>query len=327
MNRAWNRAWLRRSGVAAVLLASGTPLCSAHAQSPTRAEFTEVHMGVPVRIVLHAPDEEMASVAARAAYARIAELDAIMSDFRAGSEVRRLSGTRGAWTPVSAELLAVLTRSLEIARLSDGAFDPTVGPLVALWRQARREGRLPDSAALARARARVGWHGVQLDPSRHAVRFARDGMQLDLGGIAKGYILQQALASLRARGVSSALLDAGGDLLLGDAPPGSAGWRVTIAGRDTLLSAVAVATSGPTEQFVEIGGARYSHVIDVRTGLGTKFEGPGRIVTVIADDGATADAVATALAVPGRAPNRRLEAIRGVRRVVVGEAPFPDARE
>lgn len=319
--------WTGRLLAVGALLLGGVAALSASTPAQGRAEFTEVHMGVPVRLVVHAGDGAAARAAARAAYARIADLDAIMSDYRAESEVRRLADVRDGWTSVSPELFEVLARALEIAQVSDGVFDPTVGPLVALWREARREGRLPDMSRLARARARVGWRAIEMDSARRAVRLARDSMRLDLGGIAKGYILHEALGALRAQGVPRALIEAGGDLVLGEAPPGKSGWTVSIAGRDTLLSRVAVATSGPTEQFVEIDGVRYSHVIDVRTGLGARVEGVARIVTVIADNGATADAIATALSAAGGSAHQGLTSVPGVRLVLISDTPFPARRE
>lgn len=271
----------------------------------SRHEFSAVHMGVPVRMVLHA-SESVARDAARAAFARIAELDDKMSDYRPRSEVRLLSDRPGDWQPVSRELLQVLAKAEQVSRFSGGAFDVTIGPLVQLWREARRTGQLPDAETLSEARSRSGAALFSVDTARSMVRLWVRGMRLDLGGIAKGYILGEALKVLRANGVPSALVEAGGDVVVGDAPPGQRGWSVFVAGADTAtlrraqaLTNTAIATSGGSEQFVEIGGVRYSHVIDPRTGLGVT----GRhIVTVIAADAAFADAAATALSVlgPGR---------------------------
>ncbi|MDH3498281.1 MAG: FAD:protein FMN transferase [Gemmatimonadota bacterium] len=266
-----------------------------------RREFTQVHLGVPVRIVLYAPDDSAARPAARAAFARIAALEDKMSDYRPASELRRLETRPGEWVPVSRNLFAVLARAIEIAGVSDGAFDPTAGPLVALWRETRRTGRLPDAAALDSARALVGWRHLELDSARRAVRLAVPGMRLDLGGIAKGYILDAARAVLAAHGITRVLVEAGGDLVVGDPPPGTAGWRIEVRAADSAFAAragalanAAVATSGPTEQFVRIDGTRYSHVVDPRTGHALAN---GVLVTVIAPDGATADGLATALTV------------------------------
>lgn len=292
-------------------------------------------MGLPVRIVLYAGDARSGDMAARAAFDRIAALDQMMSDYRPDSELRRLEGHPGAWVPVSTDLFNVLERAVAMARATDGAFDPTIGPLVALWREARKTGRLPDAATLAAARARVGWHRIELDSrsvvtpngdertlagrdagptgvslradppklgARRRIRL-QPATQLDLGGIAKGYILQEALRTLRAHRVEQALVEAGGDIVVGAPPPGRSGWRIEVRTADesfrqraAQLSNAALATSGPAAQFVEIAGVRYSHVIDPVTGLGLTRD---LTAHVIADDAATADALATALTVIG----------------------------
>src|SRR5256886_4878954 len=184
-----------------------------------RREFAELHMGVAGRIELYAPEAAAARVAAGAAYAGIAELEDIMSDYRPESEVRRLAERPGTAVPVSEPLFAVVARALELARQSDGAFDPTVGPFVALWRRARGTGRLPGRAELDSAARRVGWRKVRADSAARSIRLDTAGMQLDLGGIAKGYILDQALLVLGRYGVTRALIQAGGDIVAGEAPP------------------------------------------------------------------------------------------------------------
>jgi thiamine biosynthesis lipoprotein len=286
-----------------LLLGVSTYSLAGVAGAQVRREFSAVHMGVPVRMVVHAPTDVVAGDAARAAFARIAELDEIMSDYRPRSEVRMLSEHPGDWQSVSPDLFLVLARAEEVSRNTGGAFDVTLGPLVQLWRATRYSKQLPDADALSRARSRSGAPLLEVDTLRGMVRLWTHGMQLDLGGIAKGYILQEAMKTLRANGIRSAMVEAGGDVVVGDPPPGQAGWSVFVAGGDTAtlrrarsLSNAAVATSGGSEQFVEIGGVRYSHIIDPRTGLGVT----GRhLVTVIADDGALADAAATALSVLG----------------------------
>ena len=267
-----------------------------------RHEYAELRMGVETRIVVYASDANAAR-AARSAFARIAALEDVMSDWRPTSEVRRLDQRPGRWVRVSRPLFDILSRAVAIARATDGAFDPTVGPVVALWREARTRGRLPDSRALDSARTRVSWRLIGLDSTRRRVRLATAGMRIDLGGIAKGWILQDALAELARLGVTRALIEAGGDLVVGDAPPGRSGWCIAVAGADSSLSAraatithAAVATSGAESQFVEIDGVRYSHVVDPRTGLGLTN---GLTATVIAPHGASADALATALTVLG----------------------------
>lgn len=259
-------------------------------------------MGMPVRIVLYA-DDATARSAARAAFDRIAALEDVLSDYRPASELRRLEPRAGVWVEASEPLFEVLGCAKEIARRTDGAFDPTVGPVIGLWREARRTGRLPDESALDSAHALVDWRELELDAERRAVRLARPGMRLDLGGIAKGYILSAAFETLRRRGVDRALLEAGGDILAGEAPPGRRGWRIEVDGADSAflarasaLTRAALATSGPTQQYVEIDGTRFSHVVDPRTGRALTRD---YVTHVIAPDAVTADALATALGVLG----------------------------
>ena len=276
----------------------------------TRFEFAQVHMGMEVRLVLFAADSPMARSAAAAAFDRIRKLEDTMSDYRDESEVRRLTWRPGEWVPVSADLFAVLADALALSRLSEGAFDPTVGPIVALWRAARRSGRLPPGDSLRAARQRVGWRLVELDSVRRAARLARPAMLLDLGGIAKGYILDQALAALRESEVTRALLVAGGDIVAGDPPPGLNGWRIETTGAGELmrrraasLANGALSTSGDSEQFVVIDAVRYSHVVDPRTGMALTN---GRRAYVLAATGAVADGLATAFTVMDSTDVQRL---------------------
>lgn len=266
-----------------------------------RFEFRELHMGVAVRLVLHARDEGSARAAAREAFDRIAGLEQMMSDYRPGSELRRLEGRPGEPVRVSPELFDVLARSREVAARSDGAFDPTAGPVVSLWREARRTRRLPARREVDSARALVGWRAIVLDSQATTVTITRSGVRVDLGGIAKAYIIQAALRTLRQHGITSALIEAGGDIVVGDAPPGKTGWHIeaphadsATARRAASLSNACMSTSGPSAQFVEIEGVRYSHVVDPRTGR--SLASPGH-ATVIATDCALGDALATALTV------------------------------
>jgi len=296
-----------------ILLATG----ATRAEAQQRFEFNELHMGVEVRIVLYAPGERQARGAARAGFDRIAALEDKMSDYRAKSEIRLLERRTREWVRVSEPLFNVLALSVGVASETDGAFDPTVGPLVALWREARRLARLPDPAQLEAARALVGWRRIGLDSARRRVRLARRGMHVDLGGIAKGYAVQQAAFALRDHGVASALVEAGGDIAVTDAPPGQMGWRIetpradsTVRARAAALTNAAISTSGPSAQFVEIGGRRYSHVVDPRTGIGLTSAAQA---TVIAEDGAVADALSTALTVlDAKAAGRVLARYPGV---------------
>jgi len=165
----------------------------------------------------------------------------------------------------------------------------------------------------------VDYRSIELDAARHTVFLKRAGMKLDLGAIGKGYAADQMLALLQSRGLRQAMVVAGGEVALGGAPPGEAGWRVAIETPDTgkgnppcaiLLHDSAVSTSGNSRQYVEVNGKRYSHIIDPSTGLGLEGEAS---TTVIARDSTTADALATALSVMAVGNGIRLaESLPGV---------------
>lgn len=262
-----------------------------------RFTFTEVHMGGEFRLSFYAVDSSRAERAAKGAFARVAELEQSMSDYRASSEVRGLKFGPG--KSVSNELFEVLTMAHVISEKTNGAFDVTAGPVVKLWRTARATGRLPGEIELAQAREKVDWRAVRLVPKFREVTILKSGVMIDLGGIAKGYACDEAMRVLASYGVSSAIAQAGGDIVVGDAPPGTSGWPVRISGESEarLLANCAVSTSGDTEQFIEVNGVRYSHIVDPRTGLGVT----NRVMaTVIADRGLVSDPLATAFCVMGR---------------------------
>jgi thiamine biosynthesis lipoprotein len=207
--------------------------------------------------------------------------------------------------PVSQDLFDILERSLQMYERSGGAFDVTIGPVVRLWRRARRERKLPDLELLAKARALVGSDKMRLDAKGRTVQLLKPGMKLDLGAIAKGYASQEAVKVLKEQGVSRALVAGSGDIVVGDPPPGQDGWTIGIAPLDApdappsqflRLRNAAVSTSGDASRFVEIDGQRYSHIIDPKTGLGMREHAS---VTAVAPDGATADALDTTVYILG----------------------------
>ena len=272
---------------------------------PERYEFHQTEMGVPFRIVLYARTQNAADDAAAAAFQRIQQLNDIMTDYDSDSELSRLSRTSGQdqSVQVSPDLWVVLQRAQDLARRSQGAFDVTVGPYVNLWRFARSEGKLPDPARLAKARLAVGYDKMKLDPARHAVKLLSPNMRLDLGGIAKGYAVDQALKVLSRLGIARALVSGGGDIGVSGPPPGKAGWRIELPPLDAsnapparfvVLSHAGISTSGDLFQRLEIGGVRYSHIVDPRTGIGLTDHS---LVTVIAPDDFTADGLTKVMSV------------------------------
>lgn len=268
----------------------------------TRFSYTEYHMGVDARFVVYAPDQPTAERACTAAFARIAALDSIMSDYRPNSELMRLCARAGGPpVRVSPDLFRVLRRAQEVSRQSDGAFDVTVGPLITLWRKARKTAVLPDPAELELARSRVGWQKIQLNEAARTVRLTVPGMKLDLGGIGKGYAADAAQRLLKDHGITRALVELGGDVVMTGAPPGTQGWKVRTPNAgddqgpvDLHLEYCAISTSGDTIQFVVIGDRRYSHLVNPRTGqaLTSRVQ-----VTLIAPDGLTSDPLSKAVSI------------------------------
>jgi FAD:protein FMN transferase len=299
------RSIMAAIGLTLALVATGRP----DGLQARRFEFAEPHMGTAFTIVLYTGDEATASRASKAAFERIKSLDKTLTDYDPESELMRLSDKAGGPpVAVSPDLFEVVARSKALYERSGGAFDISIAPVVRLWRRARREKTLPDPQLLARARALVGSDAIELDAEHRTIRLARPGMKLDVGGIAKGYASEEAIKVLKREGISSALVAGSGDIVVSDPPPGRPGWRISVAplkaesngeassGPMIWLKNAAVSTSGDAEQFVEIDGVRYSHVLDPKTGLGLTER---RSVTVIAPEGITADGLDTAACVLG----------------------------
>ena len=295
---------------AAYLLALGTVVTLA-APKTSQLElfaFEEPHMGTLFRIKLYAPDEEAARLAATAAFDRIEELDRICSDYIPDSELNRLERSpAGEPVAISNDLYEVLEESLHLARATAGAFDPTLGHYTNLWRRALRKGSLPTPEQLRTVRA-VSGHGrlsLQRIEGEPTATLHADGLVLDLGGIAKGFAADAARAILEEHGLTRCAVAAGGDIRVGVAPPGKEGWAIPILAphrdKKTYLASVtlenaAVSTSGDREQFVDIDGRSYSHIVDPRTGLGLTRQIAS---TVVARKAHLSDSYATALCILG----------------------------
>src|SRR6266481_2988976 len=315
---------MKSAGSLCLILALSTPACvSTRSENSTvqRFEYQQPQMGVPFRIVLYAPDPTAASSASAVSFQRIKQLNDVMSDYDTDSELSRLSRAsgQGREVPVSADLWRVLQRAQALAERSGGAFHVTVGPLVNLWRKARREHKMPDAIRLAQARQAVGYRHVRLDAERQAVELLVPDMRLDLGGIAKGYAVGEALRTLGRLGITRALVEGGGDVGVSAAPPDKKGWRFELAPLDVtnappakflLLKHQAISTSGDLNQRLEIDGKRYSHIVDPRTGIGLTDHS---LVSVIAPDSITADSLTKVASVIG--PEKAMRFIEDTPRV------------
>ena len=270
-------------------------------------------MGTVVEIMAagQAPDKLEAAV--NAAFAEIARLDKLLSSHNPGSDVSRLS-QNGKSSEVAAETAEVIALGLEVAQQSGGAFDLTLGRLKSLWDFDRETPSVPDQEALFAALVGIGPEALSLDGQQ--VKKRAPQLQVDLGGIAKGYAVDRAIIVLRQHGVTSAAVNAGGDMyLLGQRPQRAKHperfWRIGLQHprqKDAVLETVqvrdrAVVTSGDYERFFEQDGIRYHHIFDPQNG----FPARGcQSVTIIADSVALGDALATAVFVLGPDAGLRL---------------------
>ncbi|MEN9362542.1 MAG: Thiamine biosynthesis lipoprotein ApbE precursor [Verrucomicrobiota bacterium] len=309
----------KRSALAAVLLAFALAVSLlGSCASPPPLKAWDFHrspvMGSDFRIVIHCAEEARAAAAAEAAFAEIARIEDLMSDYRDGSELFRLSessclpGGQKEPFPVSAELYDLLSWCQDLARRSDGAFDVTCGPLVRCWRMARHFRAMPPEKMRQRALAASGWSKMQLLPG-HQVRLLAPNMKLDLGAVAPGYAADRALRLLEERGLPHSCVDASGDISFGQ-PPDAQGWAVKIEGSADpqprsfqIFKKCAVGTSGDSVRHVDIDGLRYSHIVDPRSGLGLSNR---RLVFVLAPTNREADALAMTLSVLDREPGLEL---------------------
>ena len=305
-------------------------------------------MATRFEIVLHGRNEVSLRAAAEEALDEIERLDARLSLYNPASEISHINA-RAAGGPVRVEptLFRLLQRAQRLSRETDGAFDITVAPLMRCWGFTRGSGQLPDPADVAGARDKVGPHLVTLDERDFTIRFAREGVMLDLGSIGKGYALERAGELLKEAGVTSALLHGGTSTVCAiGAPPDADTWKVAVphpdfagetiapgAGRlaeapgtGKLLAVVPLKDAGMSVSAVwgksfEANGRIYGHVIDPRKG--EPVEG-AVLAAVVLSSATETDALSTALLIDGPAGHERIAGLRaGMRTLVVsrgGEA-------
>lgn len=267
--------------------------------------FESPHMGTMFRITLYWDDPDFAREAADSAFQRVEELNAILSDYLPDSELQKVSNASGSGQriPVSDELFEILKISQKVSRQTDGAFDITAGPFTHEWRDITRGLRTDvlRQDEIGELSKSVGFEHLSLDKNRKTVALKKPGMQLDPGGIGKGFAAKEIWKVMQHFGINSVLIDAGGDLLAGDPPPGRKYWVAALPGNDRrdeqsslflMVSGNAISTSGDLYQYVEINGVRYSHIVNPLTGWAMSQP---TTATVIGKNAALTDAYATAL--------------------------------
>ncbi len=272
-------------------------------------DLTFPAMGSSITLSAYCDSEAKVEQAFNAVQVEIDRLVAILSDYEPNSELNRLH--RDATTPqrISNELCEVLVASEQWHARSGGAFDAAIGNLTRLWREARKRHEIPRKQAVEEAVRQSGWNKVQLNRADQTLTLLDPNVRIDLGGIAAGYIVDRAFDILLAHGLPHSLVNDGGDIRVGEPPPGREGWRIEIASlrsrsakrnppvRRIFVKNSAITTSGDLWQFMEIEGQRRSHILDPKTGYGVI--GP-TMATVIAPTCIEADAAATVVSVLGR---------------------------
>lgn len=261
-------------------------------------------MDTGMTITVHAADAASAEDAAEACLQRVLELDELLAPAGDESELARANAADGMPTTVSASVLALMSDALDVARETDGAFDPTVYPLTDAWGFTDGDHRVPPSDEIAALLPRVSFEAVQVDSAANTATLSK-GVQIDVGGVAKGFAADELSTLLRERGVTSALFDLGGNVTAFGSKPDGSSWKVGIADPSTpdqlagtleLCDATA-STSGAYQRFFDEGGTRYHHLLDPATGYPAASDLAS--ATVVGANGARCDALSTACYVMG----------------------------
>lgn len=313
----------RRLMAAAALGACVTawPVGAAAGRTSVRLRESQALMGTRVDISVEGNDGQALKVAVAAAFERMAALESVMSHYSPTSRVAAINLMGGvAPVAIEPELMRVLVMARQLSRRTEGAFDVTVGS-VGRWHFDPRDPQMPAPGYIAAHLRDVDWRNLVLDEHAGTAYLTRRGMRLDLGGIAKLYILQAGLDVLRGNGVSQALINGGGDVVATTSDHGRP-WRVGIRDPrqpERLLGSIElrqgfVASSGDYERFFERGGRRYHHVIDPRTGYPT--QGPHGVTLVGRDLQGVNGVGAAAMVLPARLGRELVQDAQGVQALI-----------
>jgi FAD:protein FMN transferase len=288
---------------------------------------THILMGTTVSITAIADDEDIAREAINKAIRQISEIEERLSYYNGQSELSVLNAQAYKQpVQVSRELYTLVEKSIEFNRLTAGAFDCTVAPMLELWREAAETGIKPTESGLREAEEKVGSDKLILNESDTSIRFAREGMRIDLGGIAKGYAIDKAVETMIESGATGGLVDAGGDIrCFGTAPEGKSGWNIGLQNPQTdqaeniilrfVINDTAITTSGDYYRFVSLDGERINHIFDPVSKTSARQL---RSVSVIAPDALTADALSTAVTVLGKDKGKSLiETLPDVEAIII----------
>ena len=283
------------------LLVFCTPL--SHAQAG-KFSYSEMKMGSPFNIIIVSTDSIKANHLARKSFQLVDSLSHIFSNYDSSSELSKINASAGLLPfKMSPAMLDLVLKAEQAFIQSKGAYDISIGPLSSLWRNARKAKLFPEASSVIATKKLVGFAQVKINKRLGTIFLPNANMQLDFGGIAKGYIGQWVIDYLKANGIQQALADAGGDIVMSGAPLNQKGWLIGVNLPETTddllnkklqLSNCSVATSGDVFQFIEYKGVKYSHIINPLTGYGVTNL---RNVTIIAKTGATADWLATACSI------------------------------
>jgi len=283
------------------LLVFSTPLLQAQTR---KFSYSEMKMGSAFNLIIVSADSNKANHLARKSYELVDSLNHIFSNYDSSSELSKINASAGLLPyKMSTAMLDLVQKSQYAYIQSKGAYDISIGPLSSLWRNARKAKLFPEASTVLATKKLVGLNQVKINKRLGTIFLPNANMQLDFGGIAKGYIAQWVINFLKANGIQQALVDAGGDIVMSGPPLNQQGWLIGVNLPETTdqllnkklqLSNCSVATSGDVFQFIEYKGVKYSHIINPLTGYGVTNL---RNVTIIAKTGATADWLATACSI------------------------------
>jgi len=269
-----------------------------------RFEFSNNKMGSSFNIIFYHTDSAEAVSLAKKCLLIVDSLNNIFSDYSSESEVGKLAlQTNQTDIKISDELFSMIITSKDAWKRSGKTFDVTIGALTQLWRKAKKENRSPSEAEIKAAKDLTGFKNLTTNEMSKTISFKKPGIRLDFGGIVPGYIAQRVIDFLKTKNINIALVDASGDIVMSDAPPGKDGWTIGINlpeneneiwDKKLELKNFAVSTSGDVYRYTIHNGIKYSHIIVPRTGYGVTSQ---RNVTVIAKYGADADWLATACSI------------------------------